>query len=95
MTIYEQIALKIIREQELLMGPVAWFTAGKVVGLKIIDRENGIISIESEQDASEVINNLVAQFGKLFGRAGREVCKDAVSALVGDLQPTQVPSSLV
>lgn len=94
MTIYAQIALKIIREQELLMGPVAWYEAGKVEGLQIIDREKGVISMGENVDDSLVINNLVGRFGGLFGRAGREVCKEAVSALVADLQPIQVPSSL-
>ena len=93
MTIYDQIALKIIREQELLMGPVAWLQAKKVKSLRIIDREKGIISIE-ESEGNLAINGLVEQFGKLFGRAGREVCKEAVGALVADLQPAQVPSSL-
>lgn len=75
------------------MGPVAWLEANKVEGLHIIDREKGVISIE-ETDYNLVINNLVERFGNLFGRAGREVCKSAVSALVADLKPTQIPSSL-
>jgi hypothetical protein len=94
MNIYEQIGLKIIREQELLMGPVAWYEAGKVQNLRIIDREKGIIAIEEGADGSLVINNLVDRFGSLFGRAGREVCKEAVGALVADLQPSQIPASL-
>ena len=94
MTIYEQLAIKIIKEQELLMGPVAWDQAGKVRGLRVIDSKMGLVSIEEDNDGSLVINNLVDRFGNLFGRAGREVCKEAVSALVADLQPTQVPVSL-
>lgn len=94
MTIYEQIALKIIKEQELLMGPVAWDQASKVRGLRIMDSKNGLVSIEEGHDSVLIINNLVDRFGNLFGRAGREVCKEAVSALVADLQPTLVPVSL-
>ena len=93
MTIYDQIALRIIKEQELLMGPVAWQQASKVIGLKIIDSKKGVISIEAD-DGSVVINSLVSRFENLFGPAGREVCKEAVSALVADMQPTQVPVSL-
>lgn len=93
MNIYEQLGLKIIREQELLMGPVAWMEAGKVKNLHITDRKNGVISIK-EAEGGLVINSLVEQFSNLFGRAGREVCKEAVSILVADLQPAQVPSSL-
>ena len=44
MSIYDQIALKIIREQELLIGPVAWLQAAKVKGLTIIDRAKGVVS---------------------------------------------------
>jgi hypothetical protein len=93
MTIYDQIAIKIIKEQELLMGPVAWFEAGKVKGLKVNDSKKGLISIE-DKDGGAVIDGLVDRFGNLFGRAGREVCKEAVSAIVADLQPSQIPSSL-
>src|SRR3989338_283840 len=93
MNIYEQLGLKIIREQELLMGPVSWMEAAKVKNLRVIDREKGVISIE-ESDGRQAINDLVERFGKLFGRAGREVCKEAVGALVAYLQPAQVPTSL-
>lgn len=93
MKMYDQIAAKIVKEQELLMGPVAWQQASKVTGLKIIDKEKGIVSIE-DKDGILVIDNLVGRFGNLFGRAGREVCKEAVSALVAELKPAQIPSSL-
>ena len=93
MNIYDQIAVKIIKEQELLMGPIAWYEAGKVVGLRILDRAKGTVSVEGDNEGL-VIDNLVDRFGNLFGRAGREVCKEAASALVADLQPSQVPASL-
>lgn len=94
MNTFEHIALKIIREQELLMGPVAWQQAGKVDGLQILDRSQGILYIDKKIDGKSVVNNLVERYGMLFGRAGREVCKEAVGALVADLEPSQIPSSL-
>jgi len=94
MSKYDQIAIKIIREQELLMGPVAWHEAGKVKGLKIVDQKNGLISIEETANAINIVDNLVNQYGSLFGRAAREVCKEAVMSLVADLPPSEVPSSL-
>jgi hypothetical protein len=94
MNIYDQIAARIIREQELLMGPVAWSEASKVQGLKIIDKSSGSVEIEKGSNESAVLDKLVDRFGNLFGRAGREVCKEAVSALVADLPPAQVPVSL-
>jgi hypothetical protein len=93
MTIYDQIAEKIIKEQELLMGAVAWQQARKVEGLRI-DKKSGAVTVEKGKDSVVVIDNLVNRFGTLFGRAGREVCKDAVGALVADLKQNQVPSSL-
>ncbi len=93
MTVYEQIALKIIKEQELLMGPVAWHEAGKVSDLKIVDRQKGVLSIGASNE-SKVINDLVDRFENLFGRAGKEVCKEAVGALVADLEPSKVPANL-
>lgn len=95
MTIYDQIAVKIIKEQELLMGPVAWDQASKVTGLRIVDKKGGNVVIEAGNDNNFVLNTLVERFGSLFGRAGREVCKEAVSALIADMQPSEVPSSLI
>ena len=86
------IAVKIIKEQELIIGPVAWEEAAKVPGIQIIDKKNGEISITGEN--KEVINALVSQYEHFFGRAAREVCKDAVSSLLADLPSAEVPSSL-
>jgi hypothetical protein len=94
MSIYDQIAVKIIKEQELLMGPIAWNEAGKVKGLRVIDKNKGDVLIEDPKDSNMVLDNLVKRFEHLFGRAGREVCREAVSAMVADLKPSQVPSSL-
>ena len=94
MSKYDQIAIKIIKEQELLMGPVAWHEARKVKGLKIVDQQNGLISMEEDANAINVVDNLVNQYGSLFGRAAREVCKEAVTSLVADLSPSEVPTSL-
>ncbi len=94
MSIYENIALRIIKEQELLMGPIAWLEAGKVSGLKIVDREKEVISIE-DSNAATALNGLTDRFEKLFGRTGREVCKEAAAALVADLQPSQIPANLL
>lgn len=93
MDTYEQIIIKIIKEQEQLMGPVAWYEAGKVNGLKILDEKTASISIETN-NSQNVVDGLVTQYGKLFGRAAVEVCKDAVRALVAELPSTAIPSSL-
>jgi len=92
MTIFSQIAFKIIKEQELIIGPLAWDEARKVSGLGVVNSQSGEISISG--DAKEVLNKLVAQYERLFGRASREVCHDAVSSLIVDLPAAEVPASL-
>lgn len=90
--ILNQISIRIIREQELIIGPVAWDEAKKVPGLTIVDSKNGEISLAD--DNKEVVNNLVAQYGRLFGRASNEVCKEAVQDLITGLPQEDIPSSL-
>ena len=94
MTTLDQIAGKIIKEQELIIGPLAWEEAGHVKGLHTIDKKTGEVSIEGNVDKRTVIDDLVKEYEVLFGRAAREVCREAVVTLLADLQPSEVPSSL-
>jgi hypothetical protein len=87
------ITLTIIKEQELIIGPLAWIEAGKVQGLKIVNSQNGEVTFNNG-DQKEVINRLVAQYERLFGRASHEVCRDAVSNIIAGLSPSEIPSSL-
>ena len=91
MDIYNQIAIRIIKEQELVIGPLAWIEASKVHGLKI--HEQGVVDIEQE-DKGVVIDGLVAKYQRLFGKASHEVCKHAVAGLLSGLTADQIPSSL-
>ena len=93
MSTLDQIAIKIIKEQELIIGPLAWSEAGKVKGLKIIDSKKGEVTFDNG-DQKEIINRLVSQYDRLFGKASHEVCREAVVSLIADLQPSEVPSSL-
>jgi hypothetical protein len=92
MTIFDQISLRIIKEQELIIGPVAWIEAKKVPGLSVVDQQKG--EVTASGDAKEVVNKLVAQYTRLFGQVSTEVCKDAVQDLVAELPKDQVPVSL-
>lgn len=89
--ITDQLAGKIIHEQELIIGPVAWEQAGKVTGLRI-DIAKHEASIEG--DTKEVLERLVAQYEKLFGAASREVCRDAVRPLLSQVPETDIPAVL-
>lgn len=93
MSILDQIAIKIIKEQEQVVGPIAWNEAGKVKGLHIIDKKTGALSID-ESEGRSVVDRLINQYENLFGRASREVCKEAAASLVADMAPGEVPSSL-
>ena len=91
MSIFDQISVRIIKEQELIIGPVAWEEAKKVPGLRV-NLQNHEVSFDGE--GKEVLNKLVAQYGRLFGRASEEVCKEAVQDLIVELPKDQVPASL-
>jgi hypothetical protein len=91
MNIFEQIAIRMIKEQELIIGPLAWIEAAKVPSLGV--HEQGEISIDSI-NKQEVIDALVARYERLFGRASHEVCKHAVAGLIIGLKDSEVPSSL-
>jgi hypothetical protein len=90
--IYDQIAIRIIREQELIIGPLAWDEARKVQGILIVDQKKGEVSMSG--DSKQILNNLVAQYAKLFGRASNEVCKEVTQDLIAELPADQVPESL-
>jgi hypothetical protein len=93
MTTLDQIVIKIIREQELVIGPLAWSEAAKVRGIQIINKNSGEI-IFTTNNPKEAVDLLVNQYEKLFGRASHEVCREAVANLIADLSPEEVPASL-
>ncbi len=92
MNTFAQIASKIIKEQELIIGPLAWVEAKKVQGLNVSDTNSGELSIAG--DPKETLDKLVAQYERLFGRASHEVCREAAITLLADLPPTEIPLSL-
>ena len=91
MDIFSKLAIKIIKEQELIIGPLAWIEAKKVGGLTVTDATREVFL---DGDKKEVIDSLVAQFDRLFGRASHEVSREAVAGLIADLTPTDIPVSL-
>ena len=72
---------------------MAWDEARKVQGLQIIDEKNGEVNLQDE-DQKNIINKLVAQYERLFGRASHEVCREAIQDLIVGMNPSEVPSSL-
>lgn len=90
--LFDQISVRIIREQELLIGPLAWDEARKVSGLQIVDQNQGTIKING--DPKQILTNLVNQYSRLFGQASTAVCKQAVQDLIVELPKNQVPDIL-
>jgi hypothetical protein len=93
MSILEQIAVKIIREQELVIGPLAWKEASKVDGLDMVDAKRKEVSV-SGHNQKETINKLVSRYERLFGPASHGLCKEAVASIVAELPAEDIPSSL-
>lgn len=91
MDILSKIAVRIIREQEVIIGPIALQEAKKVKGMKI---DTSSWQIFFSGDKKNVVNDLVRQYSRLFGRASEEVCRDAVRDLISDLPKQDIPSSL-
>lgn len=93
-TTFDSMAARIIKEQELIVGPIAWQEAGKVQGLHIGDVSQRAVTVENDGNGPLVIDRLVGQYEHLFGRASREVCREAVASLLAELTPSQIPLSL-
>ncbi|MEI6659932.1 MAG: hypothetical protein WCK91_00735 [bacterium] len=90
--VFDQMFVNIIKEQELIIGPVAWDEAKKVPGFHVIDQAKGEVSFDG--DGKEVLARLIDQYALLFGKASNEVCKEAVQSLLSKLTPEQIPASL-
>ena len=91
--IFNQISTRIIKKQAIIIGPLAWDEARKVVGLSVIDQKKGYVEI-SQDNPKEVIDKLVAQYERLFGRLSHEICRESVQDITTDLPSDQIPSSL-
>lgn len=82
--------MRIIKDQELVIGPLAWREAGKVSGLKI----GADHAVKVDGDSRTVLTGLVKRYEGLFGPASVTVCRDAVRSLLGHVPDTDVPEIL-
>lgn len=90
--VFNQISIRIIKEQEAIIGPLAWTEAAKVEGLKVIDAKAHKVDLTG--DPKTVVNNLVSRYEQLFGRLSREVSREAVVDLTADIPVEDIPTSL-
>lgn len=93
MSKFDQIAIRIIKEQELIVGPLAWNEAKKVSGINVSGNSNEEVVVQNG-DPRVVIDNLVSQYQNLFGKASYMVCRDAVRDLIVEMPDEEIPSSL-
>ncbi|MBI3633549.1 MAG: hypothetical protein HY226_04625 [Candidatus Vogelbacteria bacterium] len=91
MDVYAQIAVKIIKQQESIIGPVAIEQAKRVSGIKI-DWNSKTVTISGDEAAA--IDKLVNQYKELFGQISVEVCKEAAGSLVNQLPADGLPDTL-
>ena len=91
MEVYNEIAAKIIEQQQTIIGPVAVEQAKAVSGLKV-DWDKHQVTVSG--NGADVIDKLVSQYKELFGKISVEVCKEAASKLVSQLPADQQPKSL-
>lgn len=91
MDVFEQAAVKIIKEQQNIIGPIALEQAKNVKGLSVSSEDQ---SISLSGDKSDVLGRLVSQYKELFGQISIEVCKDAIRPLISKMPPQEVPELL-
>lgn len=86
----EDLVQRIIKEQELIIGPLAWREAKKVRGLRVSEKRE----VAVQGNVKEVLSELVRQYETLFGPASRQVCRDAVRSLLPLVPAKDVPDVL-
>ncbi|OGY82332.1 MAG: hypothetical protein A3F54_04045 [Candidatus Kerfeldbacteria bacterium RIFCSPHIGHO2_12_FULL_48_17] len=89
--IFDQIAAKIIAQQEAIIGPVAIERAKAVNALKINWQQH---DVDISGDPKAAIDKLVTAYKELFGQIAVETCKEAAGKMLSQLSSDQIPTSL-
>ena len=91
MEIKDRVANEIIKEQELIIGPLAWREAGKVSGLRL-DVTTHLAYVDG--DVKAVLEALVGRYERLFGQLSLDVCRDAIRPFIAKIPEDQLPAAL-
>ncbi|MFA5136487.1 MAG: hypothetical protein WC489_03775 [Patescibacteria group bacterium] len=89
--VYRQMAINIIREQEIIIGPIAVEQAGRVNGLTVNWKHHDVSFTGNE---IKIVENLIEKYRDFFGQVSVEVCKNAVKNLLSDLPAKERPALL-
>lgn len=90
MGIFEDMASRIIKEQQTIIGPLALREANKVQGLKA----DGVDSVVIQGDSKAVLQKLVEQYAKLFGQTSIQLCREVAESLSSELSESDKPDFL-
>jgi len=91
-SIYNKILSRILKEQELILGSLAWQIAEKITGMQIRNKESFDVVIMG--DPKSVINNYVYRCERIFGSFARDASKQAVEYILADMRPDDIPERL-
>ncbi len=91
MDVFEQIAQRIVEEQELIIGPLAREEALRVPGFSFVAGQKAVVLTG---DKRALIDQLVVRYERLFGPASIQVCRDAAAPLLPDIKSEDAPFSL-
>jgi hypothetical protein len=91
MDVYAQIAVKIIKGQENIIGPIAVEQAKQISHMKV-DWDNKEVSISGNEAGA--IDELIDKYKVLFGNISVEVSKQAAGSLTSQLPAGGMPKSL-
>ena len=91
MSIFEQVAEKIIKQQEGIIGPIALEQAKKVPGLTLDEAKH---EVKLSGDEKNILDSLVGKYADLFGKASVEVCRDAAKEFSSQIPKDNLPSFL-
>lgn len=89
--LFDQIAEKIIEQQEAVIGPIAVEQAKQIRELKIDWPQHDVDVTGNPQQA---IDELVEKYKELFGQIAVQVSKDAAASILAQLPADQQPKSL-
>ena len=91
MDTFSQLIVKIIQEQETIMGPIAIEQAQKINGLVINWKDHSVII---SGDKKNILENLVNKYQSIFGQTSVEVCREIVHSMESNIPENIIPKLL-
>jgi hypothetical protein len=85
---FSSLVIRIIEEQENIIGPLAVEQAKKIQGLNV-DWDNKKIIISG--DKKLILESLAKRYESIFGQASIEYCKQIIHSMSDKIAPDQIP----